>query len=224
MGIGHKTPFVQPYNLHSLWGRGYGARGDYVISKTMDQDRRTQYIAAVCHWSPLVVALVRKSCGWKSKRYQVKGAFYPGIEANIGLHLISSGWFRYKVRYVSSKPYCLGNHMTKDQLIKIIKGLLDTDTNLNFLLQLSRDDLETLVACIRDRVGQVGRNQINRLSWYDMIFDEANWKCICMKVLIVGIRFRFRFETQINTDNQQTTAQGSFAPAGRAILPDIIRT
>ena len=42
--------------------------------------------------------------------------------------------------------------MTKEQLIKIIKGLLDTDLDLNFLLQLKKDDLETLVACIRDRI------------------------------------------------------------------------
>ena len=48
--------------------------------------------------------------------------------------------------------------MTKEQLIKIIKGLLDTDVDLNFLLQLKKGDLETLVACIRDRVDQVGRN------------------------------------------------------------------
>ncbi len=47
--------------------------------------------------------------------------------------------------------------MTKEQLINIIMGLLDTDLDLNFLLQLRKDDLETLVACIRDRVDQMGR-------------------------------------------------------------------
>ena len=45
--------------------------------------------------------------------------------------------------------------MTKEQLIKIIRGLLDTDLDLSFLLHLKKDDLETLVACIRDRVGQI---------------------------------------------------------------------
>ena len=45
--------------------------------------------------------------------------------------------------------------MTEMQLIKIIKGLLCTDVDLDFLLQLKRDNLETLVACIRDRVDQV---------------------------------------------------------------------
>ncbi len=47
--------------------------------------------------------------------------------------------------------------MTKEQLINIIVGLLDTDLDLNFLLQLRKDDLETLVACIRDRVDKMGR-------------------------------------------------------------------
>ena len=47
--------------------------------------------------------------------------------------------------------------MTKEQRINIIMGLLDTDLDLNFLLQLRKDDLETLVACIRDRVDQMGR-------------------------------------------------------------------
>ena len=45
--------------------------------------------------------------------------------------------------------------MTKEKLINIIMGLLDTDLDLGFLLQLKKDDLETLVACIRDRVGQI---------------------------------------------------------------------
>ena len=47
--------------------------------------------------------------------------------------------------------------MTKEQLINIIVGLLDTDLDLNFLIQLRKDDLETLVACIRDRVDKMGR-------------------------------------------------------------------
>ena len=47
--------------------------------------------------------------------------------------------------------------MTKEQLINIIVGLLDTDLDLNFLIQLRKDDIETLVACIRDRVGQMKR-------------------------------------------------------------------
>ena len=47
--------------------------------------------------------------------------------------------------------------MTKEKLIEIIQGLLKTDVDLSFLLQLNERDLETLVACIRDRVEQLGR-------------------------------------------------------------------
>jgi len=43
--------------------------------------------------------------------------------------------------------------MKKGKLIEILKNLLQTDTDLNFLLQLEERDLETLVACIRDRIG-----------------------------------------------------------------------
>jgi hypothetical protein len=42
--------------------------------------------------------------------------------------------------------------MTKDNLIKIIKGILKTDIDLNFLLQLKERELETLTACIRGRI------------------------------------------------------------------------
>ena len=47
--------------------------------------------------------------------------------------------------------------MTKEDLIKIIQGLLKTDADLNFLLQLKESELETLVACIRERVDEVGK-------------------------------------------------------------------
>lgn len=46
--------------------------------------------------------------------------------------------------------------MTKDKLVEKIKELLKTDNDLNFLLVLKKEDLERLVACIRDRVNQVG--------------------------------------------------------------------
>ena len=42
--------------------------------------------------------------------------------------------------------------MTKEKLIEIIQGLLKTEADLSFLLQLNERQLETLVACIRDRV------------------------------------------------------------------------
>jgi len=43
--------------------------------------------------------------------------------------------------------------MTKDQLVAKIKELLKTDADMEFLLDLKRKEIETLIACIRDRVG-----------------------------------------------------------------------
>ena len=47
--------------------------------------------------------------------------------------------------------------MTKEQLINMVRKLLDAgdDLDLSFLAQLKLKDLETLVACIRDAVGNV---------------------------------------------------------------------
>jgi hypothetical protein len=42
--------------------------------------------------------------------------------------------------------------IAKDKLIKILQGILKTDSDLSFLLQLKKAELETLVACIRDRI------------------------------------------------------------------------
>ena len=42
--------------------------------------------------------------------------------------------------------------MEKNKLIEIIKKLLGNDTDLDFLEKLKKSELETLVACIRDRV------------------------------------------------------------------------
>ncbi|MCK4486365.1 MAG: hypothetical protein KAU38_06305 [Desulfobacterales bacterium] len=47
--------------------------------------------------------------------------------------------------------------MTKEKLIEIMQGLLKVEVDLSFLLQLRKSDLETLVACVRDRVEQVGK-------------------------------------------------------------------
>ena len=46
--------------------------------------------------------------------------------------------------------------MNKQELIEILQKILKTDTRLDFLLQLSFEDLETLVACVRGRVDQGG--------------------------------------------------------------------
>ncbi len=43
--------------------------------------------------------------------------------------------------------------MTKEELLEIIKKLLKMNTELDFLLRLESEELKTLVACIRDRVG-----------------------------------------------------------------------
>jgi len=42
------------------------------------------------------------------------------------------------------------------KLIDKIEELVKMDNNLDFLLQLEKTQLEKLVACIRDRVDQVG--------------------------------------------------------------------
>ncbi len=42
--------------------------------------------------------------------------------------------------------------MTKEELVGKIRELLKTDNDLSFLLQLKRKEIETLIACIRDRV------------------------------------------------------------------------
>lgn len=44
--------------------------------------------------------------------------------------------------------------MKKQELIEILRKLLETESELDFLLQLKGDDLRTLVACVRDRVDQ----------------------------------------------------------------------
>jgi len=46
--------------------------------------------------------------------------------------------------------------MTKEKLVEKINELLKTDNDLNFLLELKKEDIERLVACIRDRVYKVG--------------------------------------------------------------------
>ncbi len=45
--------------------------------------------------------------------------------------------------------------MTKEKLVEKIKELLKTDNDLDFLLELKKEELERLVACIRDRVDRI---------------------------------------------------------------------
>jgi hypothetical protein len=42
--------------------------------------------------------------------------------------------------------------MTKEELVGKIREILKTDNDLSFLLQLKEKEVETLIACIRDRV------------------------------------------------------------------------
>ena len=45
--------------------------------------------------------------------------------------------------------------MTNEELVKKIKELLDTESDLGFLMVLKGENLERLVACIRARMDQV---------------------------------------------------------------------
>ena len=47
--------------------------------------------------------------------------------------------------------------MTKKELIEILRKVLKTDDKLDFLLRLSEEELESLVACVRDRLGYPGK-------------------------------------------------------------------
>ena len=46
-----------------------------------------------------------------------------------------------------------GGYMTKEKMVEKIEELLKTDADLDFLLVLKEENLETLIACIRDRMG-----------------------------------------------------------------------
>ncbi len=46
--------------------------------------------------------------------------------------------------------------MTNEQLVDKIKELLNADSDLGFLLKLKKEELETLVSCIREKVDRMG--------------------------------------------------------------------
>jgi len=50
--------------------------------------------------------------------------------------------------------------MTKEKLVEKVRELLKTDSDLSFLLILRKEELERLVACIRDRVDQADSSSI----------------------------------------------------------------
>ena len=49
------------------------------------------------------------------------------------------------------------NFMKKTELLEIIKKLLKTEADLDFLMNLPENDFETLVVCIRGRFDQLGK-------------------------------------------------------------------
>ncbi len=44
--------------------------------------------------------------------------------------------------------------MTKEKLIETVQRLLGTDADLSFLLSLKKQEIETLLACIRAATGK----------------------------------------------------------------------
>ncbi len=49
------------------------------------------------------------------------------------------------------------DNITKEKLVEILRGLLETDADPGFLMGLKKTEIETLVACIRNRVEEVGK-------------------------------------------------------------------
>jgi len=48
--------------------------------------------------------------------------------------------------------------MTKEELVDLLRKMLDTDSDLDFLSDLGQKELETLIACIRNKIEQEKRN------------------------------------------------------------------
>ncbi len=46
-------------------------------------------------------------------------------------------------------------NITKEKLVEILRGLLHTDADLGFLMGFKKTEIETLVACIRNRIEEV---------------------------------------------------------------------
>jgi hypothetical protein len=48
----------------------------------------------------------------------------------------------------------MSDDKNREKLVRIIRELLKTDQDLDFLKDLKKENLERLVACIRDRIDQ----------------------------------------------------------------------
>jgi len=44
--------------------------------------------------------------------------------------------------------------VTKERLLEILREVLGTEFDLGFLLKLEQEEIETLIACIRDRLNR----------------------------------------------------------------------
>ncbi len=71
-----------------------------------------------------------------------------------GVGLPCTSKFDNVLIYFSLPSIFHGTNMTKEKLLKKIRELLKTDNDLDFLLDMKKENLETLIACIRDRVDQ----------------------------------------------------------------------
>ena len=72
------------------------------------------------------------------------------------LGYVRMGWYWLTpntIRYTQSSHA----DITKEKLVEILRGLLETDADLGFLMGLKKTEIETLVACIRNRVEEVGK-------------------------------------------------------------------
>lgn len=45
--------------------------------------------------------------------------------------------------------------MDKEKLIEILRSILKVDIDLSFLMHLEKSDIETLVACVRQRIDDI---------------------------------------------------------------------
>jgi hypothetical protein len=50
--------------------------------------------------------------------------------------------------------------MNKTELLEIVKKLLKTEADLDFLLKLQESELESLVVCIRERFDGLGKQTL----------------------------------------------------------------
>jgi hypothetical protein len=74
--------------------------------------------------------------------------------------LFSNSLFFYIKKHIVSILSSWGKDiMEKNELLKIIEKLLKPDVDLNFLLDLPEEHLETLIACIRDRIDQLNNKE-----------------------------------------------------------------